>query len=72
MSFTNTRVIIKPAYFPFSNNLITASQDFDGPTYLYVGSLASNEACKAISERFKVNVNDLLEIREGGNYAEES
>ena len=64
-SFSDVRVFSQQAKFPYLSDRVTVSQDFDGPTYLHVGVNASNSACAALAQRYGLDVEVLLKVRDG-------
>lgn len=64
-SFSDARVFPQQAKFPYLSDRVTVSQDFDGATYLHVGMKASNSACASLAERYGLDLEVLLKIRDG-------
>ena len=63
--FSDLRVFPQLAKFPYFADRITATQDFDGPTYLHIGTEASDHACVSAAKRYDFDVEVLLKIRNG-------
>jgi hypothetical protein len=62
-SFSDIRVIPQLAKFPYFADRITATQDWDSPTYLHIGTEASDHACASVAKRYGFDVEVLLKIR---------
>ena len=62
-SFSDLRVFPKLAKFPYPQDRITATQDDDGPTFLHVGSTASDKACSQVAEKYHLEIDVLKKVR---------